>query len=286
MYDMRTELLVLANRAKAMHRKDRLISLASVTLIGELERHNVAVNMNMTSQQFAAYVELTPNQYWKRAQAARVIHFFPRALAMVQAGETQVSHLALLAPKITEANSDLLLAGIKGKSKREVEELLSRVTLDGRCLDKEPVVELKIKLSKSQLQVLQRARQAFSASGHALSLPEVMVMALDDLLERRAPLWKAERAAVGEEKIAAPSPGKEPEESVPDRGQGSCSQTSHRAADDVTRPSPGKRRRESPTVAVRRVAGSKHQAGSRHLCFMVVSFSSSSSPPSSPSSSA
>ena len=63
MYDVRIELRNLAETAKALHLKERQISLESVALVGELERRNAAVNMNMTSERFAAYVELTPNQY-------------------------------------------------------------------------------------------------------------------------------------------------------------------------------------------------------------------------------
>lgn len=207
MHDVRKELRELADKAKDLHRKERLISIESVTLVGELDLRNAAVNMNMTSEQFAAYVELTPNQYWKRAQAARVIRFFPRALEMAKAGETKVSHLALISPKITQANADLLLSGIKGKSKREVEGLLSCITPDGRILDKEPEFELKIKFTASQMEILDRAREVLSHGGHVPLLPEIMVKALEDLLYRRDPLRKAERAAVRKAK-SAPSPGK------------------------------------------------------------------------------
>lgn len=210
MYDVRKELRELADKAKNLHLKERQITLESVTLVGELERMNAAVNMGMTSEKFAAFVELTPNQYWKRAQAARVIRFFPQALEMVRAGETQVSHLALISPKITQANAELLLTGMKGKSKREVEGLLSQVTADGRLLDKEPEIEIRLKLTKSQLEILNRSREVLSYGGHVPSLPEVIVKALGDLLEKRDPLRKAERAAVRKEKSGGvASPGKE-----------------------------------------------------------------------------
>ncbi len=116
MIDVRQELRELTQKAKDLHTKERQITLESVALVGELERRNAAVNMYMTSEKFAEFIGLTPNQYWKRAQAARVIRFFPIALEMVKVGETQVSHLALISPKITQANADILLAGIKNKS--------------------------------------------------------------------------------------------------------------------------------------------------------------------------
>lgn len=211
MYDVQQELRDLAERAKALHITERLISLESVTLVGELERRNAAVNMSMTSEQFAAYVALTPNQYWKRAQAARVVHFFPQALDMVKAGETQVSHLALISPKITQANADLLLTEIKNRSKRDVEALLSQVTPDGRLLDREGQVELRIKLTKSQLKILDRAREVLSHGGQVPCLSDVVLKALDDLLEKRDPMRKAERATHRRAKSEHPSPGKDAE---------------------------------------------------------------------------
>lgn len=211
MRDVRQELRNLAQKAKDLHIKERQITLESVALVGELERRNAAVNMHMTSEKFAEFIGLTPNQYWKRAQAARVMRFFPTAIDLVKSGETHVSHLALISPKITQANADILLAGIKNKSKRDVEGLLSRVTADGRLLEKEPEVELRVKLTKSQLEVLDRAREVLSHSGHAPSLPEIMIKALGDLLDKRDPLRKAERAVARKKKTKAEvaSPWKE-----------------------------------------------------------------------------
>ncbi len=121
MYDAcsgRKELLEIVEETKQLHTRERSVTLESVSLIGELERRNAAVNLSMTSAQFAVHIGLTPNQYWKRAQAARLIRFHPEAQKLLESGETQVSHLALIAPKITQANSELLLDGIKHKSKR------------------------------------------------------------------------------------------------------------------------------------------------------------------------
>ncbi len=87
------------------------------------------------------------------------------------------------------------------------------MTADGRLLEKEPEVELRVKLTKSQLEVLDRAREVLSHGGHVPSLPEVLVKALGDMLEKRDPLRKAERAAVRKEKSGVASPGKEAEQS-------------------------------------------------------------------------
>jgi hypothetical protein len=194
MQDVRQELRDLAHRARGLHLNERQITLASVDLVGELDRRNAAVNLEMTSEQFAQHIGLTPSVFWKRAQAARVLHRFPRARALLIAGETEVSHLALLAPRVTEANADVLFAGIQNKSRREVEGFLSRLTPDGRLIDREEEVELRLRFTRSQLEALDRARDVLSHSGHVPSLAEIMVTALADLLERRDPLRRAERA--------------------------------------------------------------------------------------------
>ena len=212
MYDVRQELLEIVEETKQLHTRERSITLESVSLIGELERRNAAVNLSMTSAQFAVHIGLTPNQYWKRAQAARLIRFYPEAQKMLESGETQVSHLALIAPKITQANSELLLDGIKHKSKREVALLLSRITPEGDLLPVEATFELRVTLTESQGELLDRAREVLSHSGRMPSLPEILVKALEDLLDKRDPLRKAERAKARAEN--SPSSEKEASDEV------------------------------------------------------------------------
>lgn len=202
-------LRALVEKAKALHRKERQITLESVALVGELERCKASANLGMTTESLAAFIELTPNQFWKRAQAARVIRLFPKTLGMVQAGETHVAHLALISPKITPANAEFLLEGIRNKSKRDIEGLLSRVTPDGRLLDREPDFELRLKVTATQMALFDRAREVLSHGGTIPSGTEIFVRALGDLLDKRDPLRKAKRAAIRREKSNAPSPGKE-----------------------------------------------------------------------------
>jgi len=217
MHDIHEELLKIVEETKKLHTRDRSITLESVSLIGELERRNAAVNLSMTSEQFAVHIGLTANQYWKRAQAARLIRFHPDAQKLLESGETQVSHLALIAPKITQANSELLLDGIKHKSKREVALLLSRITPDGDLLPAETTFELRMTLTESQGDLLDRAREVLAkmrGGSHMPSLPEILVKALEDLLDKRDPLRKAAMAEADSEPevdlVSEPaSPGKE-----------------------------------------------------------------------------
>jgi hypothetical protein len=188
------EWLATMAEAAELHQRERAISLESVRLVGMLDRENVALKIGLSIEAFAKKIGLTPSMYHKRAQAARVIRTYPEAEAMVRAGETEISQVAALAAKITPANAKLLLTGIRNKSKREVELLLSVVTADGRILEREPEVEVRAVLTKSELAMLDRAREVLSHGGKVPTNAEVLVKALDDLLTRRDPLRKAERA--------------------------------------------------------------------------------------------
>ena len=115
----------LIERACKLHVEEKNCKLESVYVVGELVAMHAPVRFGMPTEKFAALIGLTISQYWKRAQAARVIRYFPKTLAMVQAGEIPVGHLSMIASRITQANASILLTGIRGKSKREVEQLLS-----------------------------------------------------------------------------------------------------------------------------------------------------------------
>jgi hypothetical protein len=195
MQDVRDTLRQLATDAKRVHAQERAITLESLRLVGALDRLNAPVNLGMSDERFAAAIGLSKDQWWKRAQAARVVHRCPEAGTMLIAGETRVSHLAMAAAKITEKNSDVVLRGIKGATRREVEAFLSRVTPDGKTLPAEGVVELKVRLSESQFADFQRAREVLAAGGRVPRDAEVLMAAVKVLLDRRDPMRKAERSA-------------------------------------------------------------------------------------------
>ena len=183
MYDVRKELADLVDQAKVLHSNEYHLSLESVVLIGKLDCRNASNNLCMSSRQFAKFIGLTSNQYWKRLQAARLVRFFPIALEMVKAGELHVSHLVLLAARATQANSDILFAGVKNKSKREVENFLSRLTCEGFLLQKEPTEELVLKVNTAELNMLNRVREILTVDGYVPSPSQVVVKVLSDFLD-------------------------------------------------------------------------------------------------------
>ena len=62
----------------------------------------------------------------KRVRVARLAERLPRVLEQLESGSLHLTGLFLLAPHLTEDNSEALLAEARGKSRREVEKLLAR----------------------------------------------------------------------------------------------------------------------------------------------------------------
>jgi hypothetical protein len=216
MLDVRQVTLDMIDEAIALHASERHISRRSAEIVYRLEMRNAAGNIGKSDKAFAIHIGLTPDQYWKRLQAARVLVEFPEAVRMLEAGETRISHLSAIAGKITEANSDLLLSGIKHASKRDVESLAKRVTRNGDLLDIEVTFAVRLMLTKAQLEQLDRARAVLSHSGHVPKAEEIVSKALSDLLKKRDPVCKAERAMARLAKAEAaktlaetPAPGQE-----------------------------------------------------------------------------
>ena len=180
--------------AKSLHADERIISLLSIRLVGLLAEQNAAVNANMSQDSFAHYIGLTPDQFWKRSQAYRVIRKFPQFGAMIERGEAYASHVAMLSNKITDANADVLASGIQNKSTREVRDFIASVTGDGKILPEAATfVDLKLRLSKSQLNTLERAREILAHGGHVPSTEDLVMQALTELVDRRDPVKKAQR---------------------------------------------------------------------------------------------
>lgn len=101
-------------------------------LIGLLETQNAAVNLGLGKREhLARSLGLTENCYWKRAQAGRVLVAFPDFIDLVRRGLTHISHIAVLAPKITSNNAEILHQEIPGKTERQVRELVAAAIICG-----------------------------------------------------------------------------------------------------------------------------------------------------------
>ncbi|RYZ57426.1 MAG: HNH endonuclease [Proteobacteria bacterium] len=194
------EMHALANKAKLLHFAERGATLESVFIIQELDNRKAAIALRMRSEDLAVYVGITPAMYWMRLRAARIFKRFPETLERFKQGETEISHVAMLWGKITEANSKLIFENMCGRSKREMESFLSRVKNDGTLLEDEGVTEITIRLKDSERDVFERAREILAHGGKVPSLAETVVKATELLVDRLDPMRKAERAAARAEK--------------------------------------------------------------------------------------
>ncbi len=193
----------LINEAIDLHKLERSITLQSTLLVARLEDMRASLLCGLSTAEFAHKIGLSLDQYWKRSQAARILRAFPETKTMLEKRETSVSVISMLSARLTKANADILLAGIKNKNKRQVKELLSVVTLDGQIIESEPTVEIKITLTQSQMAKLDRAVEVvLAARGKNPGLNEVLVRAVEDLLRRRDPVEKAARAQKISERLA------------------------------------------------------------------------------------
>jgi len=202
--DVRLRLHELFKSTKETVARERQISLEVVLLIGLLETQNAAVNLGLGKREnLARSLGLTENAYWKRAQAGRVLVAFPEFISLIKKGLTHISHVAVLAPKITKDNVEIFVKELAGKTERQVRELVSSINKDGSRSEIEPLFDIRLRFTKSQLEALDRAREVLSASGRVPSEEEAILKSIEDLLEKRDPVRKVARSENRAEKKAA-----------------------------------------------------------------------------------
>lgn len=190
----------MINEASEMHQRERQLTLESVRVCGRLYQFRAHVTAGLTMDEFALRIGLTPDVYAKRAKAYQLMTRFPRVRAMVESGEMAITSVAALHGKITDANQARLLEAVANKSKREVERVAARITPGGDWIEGEAEVELKIVVKESDMAKIQRAREVLSHGGKVPVTVEVLMKAIEDLLERRDPVRKAGRAVARDEK--------------------------------------------------------------------------------------
>ncbi len=193
--DVRLRMHCLYERTKETVARERNITLEVALLIGLLESQNAAVNLGLGKKEnLALSLGLSEDAYRKRAQAGRVLIAFPQFIDLVKRGVTFISHLGGLSAKITVKNADIFYRELPGKTEREVRELTASVNKDGSRSKINPLFDLRLRFTKEQIERLDRAREVLSATGRMPSEEEAILKSLEDLLEKRDPLQKAERA--------------------------------------------------------------------------------------------
>lgn len=187
---------------------------AQIVLLKEVRKRKMALEMGYPNlvEFCVGELGLTRDQAWKRSQVAGVIEREPVFLEQLRKGQTSVSSLAVMAPKLSERTSEALREFVPGKSKREVEAFVSNLNRDGSRSDKKRTVRIVLDLEPEVLEKLERARKILKANRSELSYEEILAEAVDLLLDKKDPERKAERAELRVkkrgEKIAT-APGQE-----------------------------------------------------------------------------
>jgi hypothetical protein len=118
------ELLAALRRLVA---DDRHLTADLVAHLGEVDSRRLYLQAACPSM-FSYCVDIlhfSEDQAFKRIRAARAARDFPAILALIATGELHLSAVALLAPHLTKDNHLELLRAARGKSKRQIEELLA-----------------------------------------------------------------------------------------------------------------------------------------------------------------
>ncbi|MBC7533384.1 MAG: HNH endonuclease [Oligoflexus sp.] len=184
----------LVERAKTIHGQERRITMESVRIVAELDAKSAWHYLGMSVDQLAFSIGLTPSQYYKRLKASKVMKQYPLAQEIFEQGESQISHIAMIAPHLSEANSEVLINGIRNKTKREVEDFMVRVNGSGQIIDYDPIIELTIRMTESQRSIFERVRQVLAHGGSTPTTLSALISASEAFLDKHDPMCKAERA--------------------------------------------------------------------------------------------
>ena len=119
----------LLQRLSELLKQSRRVESELVAHIGEVDARRLYAR-EAASSMFVYCTErlnLSEHEAYLRIAVARASREHPLLLEMLADGRLHLSGIAKLAPCLTEANRETLLARAAGKSKREVEELVAEL---------------------------------------------------------------------------------------------------------------------------------------------------------------
>jgi hypothetical protein len=117
-------------RQSELLQQSRRVESELVVHIGEVDERRLYAREGSPSM-FAYCTEalhLSEHEAYLRIAVARASRKHPMLLTMLRDGRLHLSAIAKLAPHLTEANREALLARAAGKSKREIEELVAELS--------------------------------------------------------------------------------------------------------------------------------------------------------------
>jgi hypothetical protein len=194
----------LISKLQSLVAEEKKNVAAQIVILKEVRQRKLALEMGYPNLLEFCAVELglTRDQAWKRSQAAGVVEREPVFLDLLKKGETSVSTLAVMAPKLSDKTSVSLREFVPGKSKREVEAFVSNLNRDGSRSEGKQTVRISMDLEPEVVAKLERARKILKANRSELSYEDILSEALELLLDKKDPERKAARANARRQKTA------------------------------------------------------------------------------------
>lgn len=212
MTEMQLSVAELIQKAKQLHSSEVETVIASIIIIGRLAQRRAHHLYGGRHVDLAKAIGISPDCYFKRLRVSRIVQHYPRCLEYLRAGRVSVSSLSLLSRKITEANEEVVWAGILDKSRQEAQDFLARVTDDGQILPKsEAKTTVVLELTVAEAERLRRLVDVLSTAGKVATKEAAVALALEETLERRDPMRRAQRYAARQDKPAANPTAKDPD---------------------------------------------------------------------------
>lgn len=157
----------LVSRLECLVREDRSLGAKWLVHLGELDARGVYRELGFSSM-FAycmSGLHMSEGEASLRICAARLVRRLPLVLGYFEANEVHLSAIKLLAPHLTEHNCVELLKRARGKSKRQVEDIVAQLA---------PKEDVPARMRK-----LPRARGSIASSTNVVSAPLALHLSAD-----------------------------------------------------------------------------------------------------------
>jgi hypothetical protein len=229
----------LLQRLQSVLSKSHVLTAQIVRLLMNVEERDLYARLACSSlfEFCVRKLGMSEGAAYRRINAARLARRFPTILGRIERGEVHLSMLVLLRDHLSEESADALLDGCRGKSQREVAEMLAQAETPmptGGSLRKhattdttevmeplakrraEPVAEdryrLELTITRATRDKLEHARDLLMHANPTGDLSVVVERALDTLLDK---LEKQRLGKVAEASAAAASAAVEPPAPTP-----------------------------------------------------------------------
>ena len=196
----------LHEHAKTLARREREVTIEMILALREVWRRRLCLlkGYQSTIDYAVRGLGLSEDQARVRVRIARVSEFHPQVIEKLRDGTASMTHLAVAANKITEANAETVFAAMQGTSKREFMAKLATIMPDGQIVEsaKAPTTRLVFECDNELTDAYERLRGLMMLSGRLdEASPEAMLRAIVEMgLERVDPVRAAKRAEVRKEK--------------------------------------------------------------------------------------